>query len=308
MFGYLRRNIGLKVFAFVLAYMVWLHVAGSGHQIRDLELPIDIQPSAATIVSSYTPSTVKLRVRGPESQMSRLNADRLFVRLDLRDVVEPGSHELDVTRDDVSNLPRGITIDDIITNSIRIRLERRIEKSLRVTPRIVGEPASGFSIYAVETDPIDVLVRGPESTLSSLDSVATARVDVEGKRESGRATVRIERPSPSRHVEFPDGDEVIVSFEILDEAAPVTWRVAVPAPAGMTLAPAEVAITVEAPPSQIEYLKPRIAVRLDDERLSSRGGTARVRVDLSALDEGDRRRIRLVRIEPGQVRVRPAAR
>lgn len=307
MLDLLRRNLGLKIFAFLLAYMVWLHVAGSGHQIRVLDLPLDIEASPSLIVSSYTPSTVQVRVRGPESQMARLVPERLFVLLNLDPATEAGMRDYSITRDQIKNLPRGITIDDIVTDTVRVGIERRVEKVVRVTPRLVGDPASGFRLYEVEVEPGAASVRGPESVLEGLEAVATTRVDISGRSEGDSLTARLERPANSRHVDFPEGDEVRVSYEILDEPAATSWTMAVSPPEGFTVLPAEVKVSAQMPPSQAEALRALVGVRLETEGLSSRGGLVRIRPDLSRVDERRREWIRGVRIEPSTVRLRPAS-
>jgi len=303
----LRRNLGLKLFALLIAFLIWANVTGRGQQIRNLRIPLDVTPPADMLVLSFEPQEIGIRVRGFESQMERLVPERLYARIDLGAIDSPGEHRLMVTPQDVYNVPRGITVEEVLTDEVVVRLERRLEKAVRVQAETAGEPAEGYEISGITVEPLVVTIRGPESLIAPLEQIRTRPVDVSGRREDVRTTVKVVPPPRARLTDFPQGDEVRVTVHVVERAERKTFEIEVTPPPGarVSLRPAKVSVTVEAPPSLFERLAESLAVRLPDDAVSSRPRTVPVSVDLGALEDRERERVEIIAVEPERVRVSP---
>lgn len=303
----LRRNIGLKLFALLIAFLIWANVAGRGQQIRNLRVPLDVTPPPDMLVLSFEPQEVGVRVRGFESQMERLVPERLYARIDLGQIDTPGEHRLTVTPQDVYNVPRGVTVEEVLTDEVVVRLERRIEKAVRVQAETGGEPAEGYEVASVTVEPLVVTIRGPESVVAPLEQIRTRPIDIAGRREDVSSRVKVVPPPRAKLVDFPQGDEVRVTVRIVERAEQTAFDVEVTPPPGarVTLRPAKVSVTVKAPPSLFDRLRESLAVRLAEDAVSSRPGNVPVAVDLDALDEQERERVEIVGVKPERVRVSP---
>ncbi|GAB4374602.1 MAG: CdaR family protein [Acidobacteriota bacterium] len=303
----LRRNVGLKLFALLIAFLIWANVAGRGQQIRNLVIPLDVTPPVDMLVIAFEPQEVRVRLRGFESQMERLVPERLYARIDLGQIDTPGEHRLAVTPQDVFNVPRGVVVEEILTDEVVVKLERRLEKTVRVQAETSGEPAEGFEVASVTVEPLVVTLRGPESVVASLETVRTRPVDIAGRSEDVVATVKVVPPARARLVEFPQGDEVKVSVRIVERPTEASWEedVVVPPEVQVDLRPARVAVTVKAPPSRLAEIRDALVVRLPADAVSSRPKNVPVQVDLEALDPELRERVEIVAVEPAKVRVAP---
>ncbi len=304
----LRRNIVLKLFALLLAFLIWANVAGRGQQIRNLAIPLDVTPPTDMLVLEFEPQDVRIRVRGFEAQMERLVPERLYARIDLAAIDTPGEHRLVVTPQDVYNVPRGIIVEEVLNNEVIVRLERRVERTLRVQPEIKGEPAEGFRVEGVTVDPLVVAIRGPESVVAPLVDLRTRPVDIAGEAEDVRAAVKVAPPPGAKLIDFPQGDVVRVTVRIVEEPREASWEVEITPPAAghVTLRPAKVTVTVSAPPSRLAEVRDTLTVRLPEDAVSSRPKSVPVTADLGTLDEALRARVEVIRIEPATVRVSPA--
>ncbi len=148
--------------------------------------------------------------------------------------------------------------------------QRETSVQLAVNPPITGQPASGYNVAGVTTDPLLVTVTGPEDVLQSIDavkglpteevSVADARGDVvrtvqvilpEGARVSGgtstvkvTVSVRPSRGEASFQV-VPQVRNVATGLVVVG-AEPVTVVLAGDVPVLDTLAPESITVVAEA--------------------------------------------------------------
>ena len=303
----LRRNLGLKLFALLLAFLIWANVAGRGQQIRNLAIPLDVTPPTDMLVLEFEPQDVRIRVRGFESQMERLVPERLYARIDLAAIDTPGEHRLMITPQDVYNVPRGIIVEEVLNNEVVVRLERRVERTLRVEPELRGEPADGFVVEGVTVDPLVVAIRGPESVIAPLVSLRTRAVDIDGRDGDVEEAVKVAPPPGAKLTDFPQGDTVRVSVRIVEAPREASWEVPVTPPDGgrVVLRPTKVTVTVKVPPSRLADVQGALTVRLPEDAVSSRSKSVPVTVDLEALDEDLRARVEVIGVEPPTVRVAP---
>ena len=79
--------------------------------------------------------------------------------------------------------PLGIKLDEIQPGRIAVRIESVEEKDVEVKAATTGEPASGYEVYAETINPPKVRVRGPASSVRTLDHVLTEVIDLAGAQQ-----------------------------------------------------------------------------------------------------------------------------
>ena len=178
------RNLGLKVLAVVLATLLWITVAGEHVVERSLRVPLEFRnvPETLEIVGN-TPDTVDVRLRGSSALLSRVQAGEIVAVLDL-DGARAGSRLFHIRPDEV-RAPFGVEVSQIIPAPLPLELEKSPRPRVPIVPATDGQPAPGFVMGRVSSDPPTVEIVGPESRIRQVAEATTEPVTIKD------ATVRV---------------------------------------------------------------------------------------------------------------------
>jgi YbbR domain-containing protein len=86
-------------------------------------------------------------------------------------------------RNDEVRAPYGVDVAQVIPGTLALDLEKSGRRTVPIMPVLDGEPAPGFVIGKVTSDPPAVDVAGPESRLKQLAGATTEPVTVDGRTE-----------------------------------------------------------------------------------------------------------------------------
>jgi len=201
---------GLRLFAVLAAIVVWFSssfVKRERVSEKLIDATVTYNPTRGIIILDPL-QTVKVRLRGPDRQIRTLAPHVV-------DVVIEVSGNATGTRDvqlDESNVlrPEGLEVVAIEPNSIPLRLDREKTQMLRVSPRLVGEPAAGAEPLSPIAHPDMVQVVGPESLLAGITAVTTSPISLDGHALSFKQTVSVVPPNPLVRIVEPS----VVTVEI----------------------------------------------------------------------------------------------
>jgi len=176
------RHLGLKLVAVALAALLWLVVAGDHLVERSMRVPLEFRnlPNQLEIVGD-PPTTVDVRLRGSSAQLARLEPREVVAVLDLTGA-RTGSRMFHLRNDEV-RAPYGVEVSQVVPGTLALDLENSGRRTVPVIPALDGEPAPGFVIGRVTSEPATVEVTGPESRLKQLTGATTEPVGVDGKKE-----------------------------------------------------------------------------------------------------------------------------
>ena len=108
--------------------------------------------------------------------------------------------------------PFGAEVIRVNPSSIRFNLERTSSKTVLVVPNISGQPSDGMEIATVLVLPNKVEVEGPESRISSLESIATVPIRLDPRQTHIEQSSDLDVPDPQIRLTHPT--PVIVRIEI----------------------------------------------------------------------------------------------
>jgi YbbR domain-containing protein len=184
------RHIGLKIVAITLATLLWLIVAGDHLVERNVRVPLEFRntPLALEIVGD-PPTEVDVRVRGSSTLLARLEPRDIVAVLDLA-TARPGSRMFHLRTDEV-RAPYGVEVAQVVPGTLALDLETSGRRTVPIVPALDGEPAPGFVIGRVTSDPPTVEVEGPESRLKQLTGATTEPVEVTGSQGRVRDVVTV---------------------------------------------------------------------------------------------------------------------
>jgi YbbR domain-containing protein len=205
------RNLGLKVAALALGTALWFTVSGEqverkvpGVQVHYRNIPAGLQITEQVDV-------VDVQVRGVESQITALQPGELVVDVDLRAEGE-GTHRLRLRTDQV-RAPLGVEISQIDPGTVMVTLEPTGSAEVPIDPRIEGEPAQGFVISEMTTEPARATIVGPARRLTTTTRAVTDRVSVAGATKPVSAVVSVGIEDAQLRVRQPVTARVTVQIE-----------------------------------------------------------------------------------------------
>jgi YbbR domain-containing protein len=181
--GVLRRyvfhDIGLKLFALLMAVCLWAVVTQDHREERQLPAAIELHNMPQNLeISSVSLPEARLWLSGPSRVMDHLGSNSVHVILDLSGA-QPGERTYSLDSRDV-RLPDGVRVTQIAPAQVQLHLDVRERRSVQVRPRVVGRLASGFAITSVTADPAQITVVGPARRVNMVDAAVTDPVDATG--------------------------------------------------------------------------------------------------------------------------------
>ncbi|HVC19926.1 MAG TPA: CdaR family protein [Vicinamibacterales bacterium] len=294
------RHFGLKVLAVVLAFLLWLVVAGEETVERSVRVPLELQqvPAGLDLVSE-PPATVDVLVRGASDAVSRMSPGDLVAVLDLR-TARSGRRFFPLTPEEV-RAPFGVDVVEVVPNTVAIVFEKEGRKLVPIAPSVEGRPAPGYMIGQITSDPASVTVIGPDSVLDRLPAAMTEPVLVAGAKSRVQEAVTVGVADPHLRLQAPVTAKVTVNV--------------IPAPAERTLLHVPVRIQHLGPGLEARALPPvvKVTVRGSETAVRAlRADSIIVSVDASGLGAGrytltpraaPQRDTGIVQIEPAEVQI-----
>jgi len=186
-----RGDWVLKLLSVALAFAVWVYVNAKGQVTVNFAVPIEVtQLSKDLVLADLTESTADIRVKGRESALARLSSRNIHASLDLS-AVQAGEQWVSLTAADVE-VDQPVEVTQVMPRQVRVRVEPRATRVLRVVADASGNPAPGHEVTAIRVEPPEVTVTGAESAMKGLTRLSTAPVDLTGLSESIRREVRLD--------------------------------------------------------------------------------------------------------------------
>jgi YbbR domain-containing protein len=172
-------NLPLKLVSLVLAVLLWFVIAGEKTSEMGLSVPVELQNFPKDLELTGDPvDTVEVRLRASPGIIQRLTPGDVSAHIDLVEAHE-GERIVHLTPDSV-RVPFGVTVVKISPSIITLNLERTLQKTVPVRPRLLGRPAPGYEVAEVTAEPAEARITGPKSRVQEIESAYTEPVSVEG--------------------------------------------------------------------------------------------------------------------------------
>jgi YbbR domain-containing protein len=183
-------HLGLKVLSLALATLVWWMVAGQREAERSLRAPLEFRsiPDQLELVGE-PPGLVDVRLRGTTGALAQLQMSEVVAVLDLKGA-RPGRRLFHILPGDVS-VPTGIKVLQVTPATLSLTFEGSAARTVPVVPDIDDEPALGFEVGRVMSDPSLVEVTGPASAVSRVTEATTEPISIRGATQTVVDTVTV---------------------------------------------------------------------------------------------------------------------
>jgi len=188
-------NLALKAASMALAAMLWYVIAGAKTSEMGLTVPVELQnfPSDLELTGELA-DAVEVRLRATPGIIQHIGAGDVSAHIDLAGVGE-GEHVVHLSASSI-RVPFGVTVVRVNPSTIVLDIERTLQKTVPVRPRLAGRPAPGHEVAEVASQPAEVRLAGPKSRVQEVESAFTEPISVEGARAPVSDTVNIGLDDP----------------------------------------------------------------------------------------------------------------
>jgi YbbR domain-containing protein len=209
---YLAHNFGLKLISLALATGLWLAVSRDEQAEVPIEVPIEFRnvPEGLEISSEHIPEA-QIRLRGPERLIRRLQRSDIHMEVDLAGT-KPGERTFDLSSRQVHQ-PFGLEVVLIVPGQLHLAFDTQLTRRVEIHPRVVGEPAQGYSVSHVITVPPVISISGPRHRVEAVEAAITDPVDVSGAMERGSFVTHAYVSDPMVQVVDPSSIRVTVTMQ-----------------------------------------------------------------------------------------------
>ncbi len=185
--GWLFDNLGLKLFALLLAALLYFNVLTDRTVEQTLYFPVVVDglPDSLALASSV-PAEVGVRLRGTVKQLWWLGRHAPPLKVSLVGVA-PGLFQRALGPTDV---PLTGTTDVTVIEvkdpaEVRLEVTKRGSRLVPVVVPITGEPARGLIVAGAPTiRPASVRISGPASWVARQETLRTEPISIAGKRDT----------------------------------------------------------------------------------------------------------------------------
>ena len=166
-------HAGLKIVSVGLAVLLWMMVSSQRASVeRGLRIPVELQNLPENLEMVEPPQeSVDVRVRGTADTLGRLVPGDLVATIDLSSA-QAGRRLFHLSPERVK-APFAVAVTQLTPSSVAIRFEQSATRIVPVQPTVEGEPAPGFIVGTISSDPPTVEVIGPESVLRRVTEAIT---------------------------------------------------------------------------------------------------------------------------------------
>lgn len=141
---------------------------------------------------------VDVRFSGPRRIVSRLSQMGITVPLDLSGAAE-GETTFELFTSDIK-VPERITVTRVSPSNISVVLERIEHRSVPVILQTDGIPREGYVLGEPELSPSVVEIKGPGSSISSVNHVMTSPVAIHGATKTIKGETSLNLSSSRIHL------------------------------------------------------------------------------------------------------------
>lgn len=219
--GWLTRNLRLKFLALLAACALWLLFA---HRVESVQrtyvVPIEYRGLAAQwYVEEPKPINARVEFTGTERAFDTFDPARLKLSVDLSDLAQ-GSQRIALS-DAQLDAPPGLEVTDITPPVLNLRASRMETQKIAVRAQIHGEPAPGYAVKKVVSQPGRVEVLVPKSMKTAPKDLQTEPISVQGLSASKSVQAQL---LPAKDTRFPKDTPPMINvrIEIERDAAPAS--------------------------------------------------------------------------------------
>lgn len=207
------RNLAGLILFFFIGIGIFLLWPYASIQEADIFIPVDTEQIPEGLIITNGPFTgIEVHIRGPKSILRTLSDLKIQYTIDLSEV-KIGVNIIPIHQVRIP-LPDGISILKINPDSITVKVENEIKKKLPINITLTGKPAKGYMVVGAKAEPMSVILRGSEDTLSNMNKVSTKPINIKGFSNSFKKNVALDL---LENLKLVDSSKIILANVVIKE-------------------------------------------------------------------------------------------
>ena len=183
----LMNNIGLKILAFLVAFMLWIMVVNIDEPVKHKtfsDIPVSVineevlakaqQPQTYQIVDNT--QAVDVTVTAKRKTLSKIKERDIIAVADIKELTLDTQIPIDIT---INGFEERYDNAQANPRNLQIKLEDEETKRFPIVPTTTGTVRDGFVLGDIQAMPEKVSIRGPKSVIAEISRVE-ASVSVSG--------------------------------------------------------------------------------------------------------------------------------
>jgi YbbR domain-containing protein len=175
---FFTNNIGLKISSLVVAVLLWFFVILSGRAEISMDIPVTFINIPPKLEVFDAPDTIIVDIKGQERILKNLKKNEVRAVINLHNA-KAGRVFFTLSKNNIK-LPKTLVITGIDPETISLKIETQLNKTVNVKPSVTGLPEKGFVITDIKVVPDMVLLEGPKSVISKIYTIKTEPLDING--------------------------------------------------------------------------------------------------------------------------------
>ncbi len=204
---YVIKDWKLKALSLALAIMLWYTVFQIGEPKKDLTIPVSITNlPRSMMVTKMDPERVFVTVSGRVSLLKELKDHDVNAVVNMSGAKE-GESVFNFSKTNIS-VPKGIEIVEVKPGTVRLTVEKIVEKTLKVTAKLDKKWKGRYDIVLVS--PQHVVAEGPRKALDKLVTIDTLPINGDLRRNEEALNVGLDLEGMSRTGVKPDNVRIVL--------------------------------------------------------------------------------------------------
>lgn len=194
-----------KVLSLAVALFLMLFFNLTRLEQRTISIPLALSVNEGMAPASQYPRMVRVTLRGEREVIYGIREDEVSASLDMTEYKSEG-----VFKEPVRIEKRG---NALIADPLEIRpepaeiaigLEKKVAKTVPVTPSFKGFLESGFELSSFDVNPPEVTISGPAGLVARCTEISTDTIELSGKKSDFTVNVRLLKKEPLLSLESRD--------------------------------------------------------------------------------------------------------
>jgi len=182
----------------------------------DLLIPVDFSNVPYNLImTDFQTDKIEIKVQAIPELITHINSQNLLYPVDLytdlefdpagaSSSIEPGRYLIPIEKNRIP-MGNGIKILSIKPSYLRVKLEKKISKTFKVTAPYSGKPAKGYIALEAAVQPSRVELSGAADLIHSIKDLKTKPVDLTNARTSFKKQIPLDLDNlstvlPSKHI------------------------------------------------------------------------------------------------------------
>lgn len=212
-----KENPAPKILSFLVAAGLWFSVTNRLDFEDNVEIPVEYlnRPEGLATIEAL-PAKVEAHVHG-KGKFLRYTMRNAVCQVDLGGY-QAGQHRITLSGEDVI-VPEGVVVNRVEVlepRRVTVEFDPVMEREVPILPTLVGTPDPRFvQVGRTFLEPSRARLRGPGKLVEKITIVQTRELDVAGKRNSIRRSVKLVPPDSPTVEMFPSEVNVAITIEPL---------------------------------------------------------------------------------------------